>query len=81
MEIIAICALVTLVFVIFFWWQTKTKGRWGLGMFTGTQCPRCATRLPMFRKPGSPEEIMWGGWTCPNCGCKVDKYGNERAAS
>jgi hypothetical protein len=30
---------------------------------------------------GAPmEEMMCGGWTCPNCGCKVDKYGRKRAA-
>jgi hypothetical protein len=27
------------------------------------------------------EEMMWGGWTCPNCGCKVDRYGKERVES
>jgi hypothetical protein len=59
--------------------QTKIKSRWGLGALRPT-CPRCGTGFPMIRKPTSSEEAMWGGWTCQNCGCKVDKYGNERAA-
>jgi hypothetical protein len=59
--------------------QTKTKGRWGFGRWSA-KCPRCGTALPVVRKPSSKEELMWGGWTCPNCGCKVDKYGRERAA-
>jgi hypothetical protein len=20
---------------------------------------------------------MWGGWTCSNCGCEMDKWGTE----
>jgi hypothetical protein len=65
----------------FTWQQTKAKGRWGLGAFKGTKCPRCESPLPMIRKPSSTDEAMWGGWTCPSCGCKVDKYGKERAAA
>ena len=42
------------------------------------KCPRCGTRLPMIRKPQSVQEGLWGGWTCTNCGCKVDRYGKER---
>ncbi len=60
-------------------WQTMTRGRWGLGAFKAN-CPRCGTALPMMRKPASKDEALWGGWTCPKCGCKVDKYGKERAA-
>jgi hypothetical protein len=79
---IAIVALVVLVALgLLVWWQTRTRGRFGLGAVGGTNCPRCGTRLPMIRKPSSTEEMMWGGWTCPNCGCKVDRYGKERAES
>ena len=59
---------------------SKNKSRWGLGAWR-PNCPRCGTPLPMIRKPASKEEMMWGGWTCPKCGCKVDKYGQERAAA
>jgi hypothetical protein len=41
-------------------------------------CPRCATPLPAIRKPASLYEALWGGGTCPNCGAKLDKFGNER---
>jgi hypothetical protein len=33
----------------------------------------------MIRKPASAQEMMWGGWTYPHCGCKIDKYGREIA--
>lgn len=62
------------------WRQTKAKGRFGLGSFR-VNCPRCGSPLPVVRKPGSAKEMMWGGWTCPKCGCKVDKYGRERTAA
>jgi hypothetical protein len=59
------------------WRQTRAQGRWGIGSFAGTNCPRCGTHLPTIRKPASTGEMLWGGWTCPKCGCKVDKYGHE----
>ena len=62
------------------WQQTRTQGRFGMGKLKAN-CPRCGTPLPMIRKPASRDEKLWGGWTCPNCGCKVDRYGKERAAA
>lgn len=82
MEIIVILAIAAIgVLGVFIARTSKSKSRWGLGAFTGTNCPRCGTKLPMFRRPTSKEETLWGGWTCPKCGCKVDKYGKERAAT
>ena len=73
--IFAVLALAGIVVI----WQTFTRGRWGLGTFRAN-CPRCGTPMPVIRKPTSMEEGLWGGWTCPKCGCKVDKYGRERSA-
>ncbi len=81
MELIAILIIVALgAFGVFISRQSRAKGRWGIGPLRGVKCPRCSTPMPMFRKPTSTQEGLWGGWTCPQCGCKVDKYGNERAA-
>ena len=49
----------------------------GLGLF-GASCPQCAAPLPTVRKATSIREALWGGWTCENCGCKVDRRGRER---
>lgn len=57
--------------------QSAAKGRWGIGALRA-DCPRCGTPLPTIRTPSSWREMLWGGWTCPQCGCKVDKYGRER---
>lgn len=64
----------------FIWQQTKAKGRWGIGAVVGAHCPRCGGRLPAIRKPSSMRETLWGGATCPQCGCKIDKYGREIAS-
>lgn len=41
-------------------------------------CPKCSTELPKFRKPTNSHQRMWGGWTCPNCSCEIDRKGNLR---
>lgn len=49
-----------------------------LGMSLGNKvCPKCATKLPMVRKPKNKDQAMFGGWTCKNCGIEIDKYGKE----
>jgi hypothetical protein len=58
--------------------QTTAKGRFGIDL-SRKRCPRCGNPLPMIRRPASREEMLWGGWTCQNCGAKIDKYGRERA--
>ncbi|MCC6777428.1 MAG: hypothetical protein IT537_12480 [Hyphomicrobiales bacterium] len=57
--------------------QSAAEGRWGIGSLRA-ECPRCRTPLPTIRAPSSWREMLWGGWTCPQCRCKVDKYGRER---
>lgn len=44
-------------------------------------CPRCNETLT-GKKPGPQTwtQAMWGGWTCPECGSDVDRFGKERYA-
>jgi hypothetical protein len=79
MELFILILVVLVAGFFFILAQTKAKGRWGLS-FSRRPCPRCGTLPPMIRKPTSKEEVLWGGWTCSNCGCRVDKYGRERPA-
>jgi hypothetical protein len=51
------------------------QNRWGINL-GGVNCPKCATRMPAFRVPGTLHQLMWGGWTCPNCGCHMDRWGS-----
>jgi transposase-like protein len=40
-------------------------------------CPECGTAAPRFRKPSSLGQMLWGGWTCAQCGCAFDKQGRK----
>jgi len=42
-------------------------------------CPECSEKMPALRIPKSMQQIMWGGWTCPKCDCKMDKFGKKLA--
>ena len=55
---------------------TKRRGKMGIN-FSRPACPRCGTQMPLFRKPTSVRQTLWGGWTCPDCGCEIDKWGKE----
>ncbi len=41
-------------------------------------CPKCNEIQHTIRKPKGMYEVLWGGYTCANCGCKMDKFGEER---
>jgi hypothetical protein len=50
----------------------KREGKWGINTNT-VMCPRCGLALPKIRKPENLRQALWGGWTCKNCSCEVDK--------
>lgn len=43
-------------------------------------CSRCGAEMPMFRKPASVSQGVWGGYKCPNCGAELDAKGREITA-
>jgi hypothetical protein len=52
------------------------KSGWGINL-SAVHCPRCNRLMPTVRKPKSVAQAMWGGWTCEQCGCAMDKWGRE----
>jgi hypothetical protein len=54
------------------------KTRWGINL-RPVSCPKCGTPMPRVRVPVSGSEALWGGATCPKCGCRMDKWGRELA--
>lgn len=56
------------------------KGKWGTNL-EAVDCPDCKKRMPGLRAPDNLHQLMWGGWTCPNCGCRMDKWGKAIARS
>jgi rubredoxin len=68
-------AFLVIAFIIYLRWASKNKSKWGINL-TRVTCPVCQTKQPLVRMPGSAEQAMWGGTTCPKCGTKLDKFGN-----
>jgi predicted RNA-binding Zn-ribbon protein involved in translation (DUF1610 family) len=38
-------------------------------------CPQCGAAMPAIRRPTSMRQALLGGWTCPACGCEMDRQG------
>lgn len=38
-------------------------------------CPQCGERMPPLRIPEGLHQLLWGGWICPKCSCRMDKWG------
>jgi hypothetical protein len=54
---------------------TLMKTRFGMN-FGKAFCAQCDRPAPKVRMPKNTYEILWGGWTCEQCGCPNDKWGN-----
>jgi hypothetical protein len=55
---------------------TIVKNRWGIN-FRRLSCANCGAPMPQARVPASGRQFMWGGVTCPKCGCEMDKWGRR----
>ena len=74
----AIVLAVTAIVLAITAWGTLRRNNWGINLKAGRiHCPRCGERIPSIRKPASHQQAIWGGGTCPKCGCEVDKWGRE----
>ena len=43
------------------------------------KCPECGEALPKYRKPKNHRQTLWGGWTCEEYGCEIDRTGRKIA--
>ncbi len=57
----------------------RGRGRWGVNFkgLAGAGCPECGESMPPVRVPKNMNQMLWGGWTCSECGCEVDKWGKK----
>ncbi|OGS41322.1 MAG: hypothetical protein A3K77_02610 [Euryarchaeota archaeon RBG_13_31_8] len=46
-------------------------------IFSREHCPECGKPLSKIRMPKTTREALWGGWTCPYCGCEIDRKGRK----
>jgi hypothetical protein len=56
------------------------KGELGINL-RSIICPRCGVKAELFRTPNLISKPTWGGGACSNCGCEMDKWGNEIVAN
>ena len=54
--------------------KAKRESKWGINL-ESVRCPACEEQMPVLRVPDSLHQLMWGGWTCPKCDCRMDKWG------
>lgn len=54
--------------------MTNSGNDWGINL-EKVRCPKCHEQMPSLRIPDGLHQLMWGGWTCPQCGLKMDKWG------
>ena len=52
----------------------KLQDNFGINLKQVT-CPACGENLPGLRVPRNLHQLMWGGWSCPHCHCRMDKWG------
>lgn len=54
----------------------ESGNKWGINL-EEVRCPGCNEPMPQVRIPDTLHQLMWGGWTCPKCGCRMDKWGKR----
>ena len=55
---------------------TLRKDRWGINLKL-VQCPSCITPMSARRQPMFRSHMLFGGWVCPHCGTRMDKWGRK----
>ena len=55
---------------------TVHKTRDGINIHR-VKCPHCGKIMPVIRRPATERQRLYGGWTCDQCGCEIDKWGRK----
>jgi uncharacterized membrane protein len=56
----------------------RRRGNFGINLKPAV-CTQCGTPAPAIRKPANRRQMLWGGWTCAECGYELDKWGRPVA--
>lgn len=52
------------------------KKKWDINL-DDVKCPKCGAKQPALRIPENLEQLIFGGWNCEKCSCKMDKHGEK----
>jgi DNA-directed RNA polymerase subunit RPC12/RpoP len=67
----SVIGFISFKLVLKFW---PKKGKMGINL-KEVSCPNCKKVVSKIRKPTNRRQVLWGGWTCVECGTEMDKYG------
>jgi len=56
--------------------MTNNQNKWDINL-DKVECPECGSKQPALRIAKNLEQLMFGGWSCEICSCKMDKHGNK----
>ena len=77
MSTLTVMALTFGVLVLTFGILSFTKSKWGVNL-RSLVCPNCGHKAgSRIRIPANERQALWGGRTCENCGCEMDKWGRK----
>ncbi|WP_425614118.1 hypothetical protein NA78x_003979 [Anatilimnocola sp. NA78] len=54
--------------------MSKFMERFGINL-RAVHCPECGRKLRFLRMPTSLRQMCWGGYTCRDCNCEIDRWG------
>jgi hypothetical protein len=80
MPIFVIMAWVFIIGFLLVGYGTLVQNGWGINL-KPVICPSCNCEMARVREPKSLREALWGGGTCVNCGCEIDKWGRRITTS
>jgi hypothetical protein len=74
----SVCGLALMGALALLVFGTIYKTRFGIN-FSAPKCAECGASVPsVARIPKTPYQMLWGGWTCEECGLELDKWGDPR---
>ena len=63
-------------------WGINLNSVWdmvqGKGLLRKVPCPQCGREQAPRRMSLKLTESLWGGWTCPDCGTVIDRWGQAK---
>lgn len=68
--------VITVVGVYFIIFSIRRDSKYGINL-KRVRCPKCKLKQPIIREPKNERQLLYGGYTCDNCGTEMDKYGSK----
>jgi hypothetical protein len=74
---VSVCVVPATLLVTIILDALRRRGVMGINT-RSVACPTCLTGLPIIRFPMSLRQVLFGGWTCNQCGTETDMWGRTQ---